>query len=645
MKRRVLVVDNHPLILKFMSTLLTGKGYEVKTAEDGLSALDILQTYAPQIIFIDLVMPNIDGKKLCQIIRRIPGYRDVFIVILSAIAVEEELDIVGLGANACIAKGPLDEMARNVALALDQSERAKARGCLGSAILGKDVAPRAITKELLTEKRHFELILESLAEGIVEITRETRIVYLNRVAKNLVQKPEENVLGSIFKELFSEGDRDTIHKLLNFGAGGNGTVLTLDKPVKLGNKQISLRLIPIQEEQRAIILLNDVSEHKRMESLLQQTHKMEAIGVLAGGLAHDFNNILMAVLGNISLAKQYAEPLGGALYRKLEEAERASLRAQDLTQQLLTFSRGGAPIKKTVSMASLIRESATFALRGSNVRCEISIQEGLWPVEVDEGQMSQVVHNLIINADQAMPDGGTVTVKAGNILLDERNSQGMPPGRYIFISIKDEGIGIPENLLPRIFDPYFTTKQKGSGLGLAMVYSIVKKHEGHVTVESQVKQGTEVRVYLPASWNRVSAPKRVDVRPQAGRGRVLLMDDEELVVTTVRDMLEYLGYECVIARDGEEAIRIYTTAIETGNPFDVVIMDLTVPGKMGGKTAVKRLLEIDPNMKAVVSSGYSNDPVMARFEQFGFRGVVTKPYRIEQLSEVLGRVLHKNRQS
>ena len=347
-------------------------------------------------------------------------------------------------------------------------------------------------------------------------------------------------------------------------------------------------------------------------------------------------------MGNISLAEMYVEtgkPAAKVLER-LKEAERASMRAGELTQQLLTFSRGGKPIKKITSIADLLRDSANLALSGSNIRCKFSMPEDLWSVEIDEGQMNQVIRNITINADQAMASGGTVTVNAGNMIVGSQHGLPLSDGEYVKISIEDHGIGIPEADLPKIFDPYFTTKQKGNGLGLAICYSIVKKHNGYIAVESQIGVGTTFHIYLPAYQEEVLM-KEEDRKgkPIMGEGRILVMDDEEMVRMTAQNTISSLGYKVAVAVDGTEAIELYKAAIESGNPFDAAIIDLTVAGGMGGKWTINRLVEIDPEVKAIVSSGYSNDPVMIRFEEYGFRGVIAKPYKIKELSEVLHRVI------
>jgi CheY-like chemotaxis protein len=333
--------------------------------------------------------------------------------------------------------------------------------------------------------------------------------------------------------------------------------------------------------------------------------------------------------------------VGDKIHERLGEAEKASVRAKDLTQQLLTFSKGGAPVKRTASIPDLLRDSVWFALSGSNVRCDLSIPGDLWPVEVDQGQISQVIHNLIINADQAMPAGGIIKVYAQNVFVEQQHR--LPPaalGRtYVRLSVQDEGIGIPAENLTRVFDPYFTTKQKGSGLGLATCYSILKNHDGYITVESEMGQGTTFHAYLPATSKKRIRRRETREGPVVGRGLILVMDDEEILRNFVGDLLDYLGYEVEFAVDGEETIDLYVKAMEAGDPFDCVIMDLTIPGGMGGREAIQKLREIDPEVTAVVSSGYSDDPVMADFERHGFRGVVAKPYDAGQLSEVLHRVI------
>ena len=387
-----------------------------------------------------------------------------------------------------------------------------------------------------------------------------------------------------------------------------------------------------------IIQMVDITDRKRMEEELLKVQKLESIGVLAGGIAHDLNNLLTAVVGNISLARLYEDP--SEKNRRLAEAERASMRIKDLTQQLLTFSRGGAPIRKTASIAGLLRDSARFVLRGSNVLCEFSIADDLWIVEIDEGQMNQVISNIIINADQVMASGGTVKVSAENMTVGTEHGLPLTDGEYVKISIEDHGIGIPEAELPKIFDPFFTTKQAGSGLGLATSYSIVEKHDGHITVESGLGVGTTFHIYIPAAPEQVlTQEKREEKKPITGEGKILVMDDEKHVRDLAAEMLSSLGYRVTTAIDGAEAIELYKNSRYSGNPFDAVILDLTVPGGMGGKEAVQKLMEIAPEVKAIVSSGYSNDPVLSDFRQYGFEGAIAKPYKTRELSVLLHKAI------
>lgn len=340
----------------------------------------------------------------------------------------------------------------------------------------------------------------------------------------------------------------------------------------------------------------------------------------------------------IMLAKIYTQP-GDEIFERLKEAENASLRARDLTQQLLTFSRGGAPIKKTAVISKLLEDTTLFALTGSNVRCEFFITGDLWPVEVDEGQVSQVINNLIINAGHAMPKGGVINVRAENIVLDAKQSLPLKEGKYIKISIEDQGVGISKEHLKQIFDPYFTTKQKGSGLGLATAYSVIKRHDGYVQVESELEVGTTFNIYLPASLKKILMEKELRERIHTGKGKILVMDDEEIVREVAGEMIKVLGYEVEFAKDGAEAIELYKKAKESAQPFEAIIMDLTIPGGMGGKKTIQELIKIDPEIRAIVSSGYSNDPVMADYRKYGFRGIVAKPYKLKELGEILYNVI------
>ncbi|HBF42929.1 MAG TPA: hypothetical protein DDW42_04740 [Desulfobacteraceae bacterium] len=380
-------------------------------------------------------------------------------------------------------------------------------------------------------------------------------------------------------------------------------------------------------------------EKQEMEQEILKAQKVESIGILAAGIAHDFNNILTAISGNISLAKIYLKPEEKA-YKKLIQAEKAFHQAKDLTQQLSTLSKNGvSPNKETISIAKLIKDTAGFALAGSNVRCEYFLPDDLYHVEVDEGQLNQVINNLVINAGQAMPGGGRISLRAKNVTIKRGNSFTLKEGKYIKISIRDQGVGIPKADLPRIFDPYFTTKEKGSGLGLATSYSIIKKHDGYINVKSEPDVGTTFNIYVPASGHGDLSRINKDEKPLIGNGKILIMDDKKEIRELTGELLKSIGYDVDFATDGFEAIEFYKTARESRRPFDAVIVDLTVPGGMGARETIQKLRNIDPGVKAIVSSGYTSDPVMVDFKEYGFSDFIAKPFKIEELSKTLQKTI------
>ena len=390
-------------------------------------------------------------------------------------------------------------------------------------------------------------------------------------------------------------------------------------------------------------LCREIAERRRAEDELIKAQKLESLGVFAGGIAHDFNNILTGILGNLSFARMQLSP-SNSIAKRLEECEKASVRASELTQQLLTFARGGEPVKKLIAPAPLIREAASFVLRGSNVRSVIDLAEELWSVEADGGQLCQALHNLLINAMQAMADGGVVTVRGGNEKLEADNPHRLPPGAYVKITVEDHGCGIHRENFVRIFDPYFTTKAQGSGLGLASVYSIVKRHGGTVEVSSAIGIGSSFDIHLPASPGKriedVAVKGAVDL--PAG-GRILIMDDEGFIREIATEILQYMGYDVESCTEGREAVERFQEARKRNSPFAGVILDLTIPGGMGGKETALLLLEIDPDVVLIVSSGYSNDPVIANYRQYGFRGAIRKPFDADTLARELKRLISKKR--
>jgi len=393
------------------------------------------------------------------------------------------------------------------------------------------------------------------------------------------------------------------------------------------------------------MVFSDITEKLQTEQSLQKIEKLESLGTLAGGIAHDFNNMLSGFFGNLSLAKIHLNNNDKA-YKYIELAESAIDKATGLTNQLLTFARGGEPVKKITNIGKLIKETAEFSLRGSNIKLQIPKKNNLWLCDVDEGQIGQVISNLVINAKQAMPEGGKISISAENYSNFNLDNNILEPGNYLKIVVEDQGIGIPNKHLEKIFDPYFTTKQEGNGLGLATVFSIISKHKGQIEAQSVHGEGTKFIVYLPAVDETETINVQSNQSPEPvlenKNIRILLMDDEDMVREMAGEMIELLGHSVDHSCDGSEAIEKYQSALNNNNPYDVVIMDLTIPGGMGGKEATKKILEIDKNAKIMVSSGYSTDPVVANYKEFGFKWFVNKPYLLEDLQKALSQVLSEN---
>ena len=499
---------------------------------------------------------------------------------------------------------------------------------------------------LAAEKERLAVTLRAMAEGVVTTDIDGRVQFMNPAAATFTDWNATAAIGRAVSEVCDLSNDHTGQPVdVPVARVARGDIVAdLPPQTRLTARDGTRGLVagccaPIHHlDSRVtgmVLVLRDVTERERLEQELVRATRLESVGVLAGGIAHDFNNILTAVMGNLGLAAADV-PATTEAGRSLRAAEKAALRARDLTQQLLTFAKGGEPLRAAVRLEGIIREMTAFALHGSQVKPVYDLAPDLWPAEVDKGQIGRVVQNLVINAVQAMPVGGALRIAARNERVGEAGPAPLAPGAYILIEITDTGTGIAPEYLERIFDPYFTTKQTGSGLGLAAVYSVVKKHQGHVAVESRLGVGTTFRVWLPASQGTpASEPPEPAAGPTALKGRVLFMDDEESIRRMAVSLMGRFGLDVVGVGDGAEAVKHFCEAREAGKPFSVVVMDLTVPGGMGGREAIARLREIDPNVKAIVSSGYSSDPVLANYRAHGFCGVVAKPYRFDDFGRVL----------
>jgi len=498
---------------------------------------------------------------------------------------------------------------------------------------------------LADERQRLTVTLRSIGDGVITTDRNGRIVLLNQVAEELCGWPETEALGRPLPEVFRLVD----HRSGQAVANPVDKVLATGELVELANhvaivardgtvRRIADSGAPIIDLDGqiigAVLVFRDVTEKERLVEESFRAQKLESVGVLAGGIAHDFNNILTAVYGNVSLALRQL-PAGQPVAELLEAAEKAIIRASGLSRQLLTFAKGGAPVRQIVRLAAVIRESAELALRGSNVRAEIKIADDFWPAEADSGQIAQVVQNIVVNSRQAMAEGGVLHLCCENF---HGSPPGLGKGDWLRITFADQGPGIPAELRARIFDPYFTTKREGSGLGLAICHAIASKHDGTITVAPNPGGGTVFTLFLPAATGAAGAQAEpAAAMPRVVPHRVLVMDDEPIVAEVLRKMLESLGHLVTVAGDGAAAEAAWEQGLREGRGYDWGILDLTVPGGLGGLYAVKAILRLDPQAKLIVASGYADDPVLADPGGYGFRGRLVKPCRLEELEAIVGR--------
>lgn len=514
---------------------------------------------------------------------------------------------------------------------------------------------KSIKNALAAEKERLDVTLTSIGEGVISTDIHGNVVTINKAAETLTGYSREEAVSLSLDSVCRVVDETTgmpyecfFQKIIDTHG-----VINFKKHCLLRSKvgsdyQVELSIAPVISHEDDVIgmvlVFSNVTEKLKLESELFKIRKLESLGMLAGGIAHDFNNILTGIITNLFMAK-CTLPQTSENYNLLVDAEKACFRASRLTKQLLTFSKGGAPMKEVSSIRAIIEDTVGFCLSGSNATYSLELPDDLLAVNIDKGQIDQVINNLLLNALQAMPSGGMITVKAENVTLTKDMSEpailrnpSMKPGRYVKVSVIDEGAGIPRKDIEKIFDPYFTTKPKGTGLGLTTSYAIIKNHDGMITVDSEIEQGSVFSFYLPAldvSLENSSSP--ASIKPQKG-GKILVMDDDDAVRAVVSQILRGYGYQVHCVASGNEAMQLYKEALIDA-PFDVVIMDLTIPGGMGGKDVLRLLLDVDPSIKAIVTSGYSNDPIMSDYNDYGFAGVIAKPFVIDEFINVIETVI------
>ena len=621
---KILLVEDHPGSRRNLQRLIAKRGHEVVAVGSAEEAEAALAADSFPFLILDWMLPGKSGVDLCRELRTQPSGDEMFILLVTARADTADLEqALEAGANDYLTK-PLDVGLLNVRISVAErqirelTERNQARAALQESA-------RTMTN-----------ILEKTTDGFFAVDSEWKLTYVNAEAEAMVGRKRDELLGGLlwerFPELVGSLSQENYEKVM-----AERVAIEFEANDSSGKTWYEVHAYP--SNGGVSVFFRDISERKKSESERLTTSKLESLGTLAGGIAHDLNNILTVISGNIGLAQIEAPSDSGSLLGFLSKAGQAAQHAAHLSSQLLTFSKGGAPLKKVVSMGELLEHSAEFALYGSNLRAECDISVDLWKAEVDAAQIEQVVNALMLNAREAMLRGGTVRVRARNVVMEENPNALLPAGRYIKVTVTDRGAGISDELRAKIFDPYFTTKPTSTGLGLAISYSIVKKHGGLLLLESSSAEGSVFAFYLRATEHAVSTPEaRASGRPfHYNHQRILVMDDEAAIRELTSQLLGTLGYEVTAVPDGLEAVRLYERALRRGEHFQAVILDATVRGGMGGVATIERLRSMDPKVNAIICSGYSDEAALSEFLAYGFRGALPKPFTRSELADALQR--------
>jgi PAS domain S-box-containing protein len=622
---KILLVEDHPGSRRNLQRLIEKRGHEVTAVGSAEEAEAALAHESFPFLILDWMLPGKSGVDLCRELRGRPNGDEMFILLVTAKADTEDLEqALEAGGNDYLTK-PLDVDLLDVRISVAERQI-------------RELAERNQARAALLESaRTMTNILEKTTDGFFAVDSEWKLTYVNAAAEAMLGRKRDDLLGGVlwerFPDLVGSAFQANYEKVM-----AEKVAIEFEASDPSGGTWYNVHAY--RSNGGVSIFFRDISERKRSETERLTTSKLESLGTLAGGIAHDLNNILTVISGNIGLAQIEAPVDSGNLLGFLSKAGQAAQHAAHLSSQLLTFSKGGAPLKKVVSMGELLEHSAEFSLYGSNLRADFDIAVDLWKAEVDAGQIEQVVNALILNAREAMPQGGTVRVRARNVVFKENTGAPLPAGRYVKVTISDRGPGISEELRTKIFDPYFTTKPTGTGLGLAISYSVVKKHGGLLVLENSSAEGAVFAFYLRASEGAAKAgpEPRAAARPyHYNHQRILVMDDEEAIRELTSQLLSTLGYEVTAVPDGLEAVRLYERALRKGEQFQAVILDATVRGGMGGVATIERLRSMDPKVNAIICSGYSDEAALSEFLAYGFRGALPKPFTRSELADALQR--------
>jgi len=634
---RILVIDDEAQNREILTRRLKAEGYQVEAVGDTDGAMAALAAQVFDLVLLDVLIPGKDGYTFLKELRQDSTKKELPVIMLSGVA---DVDRIA----ACIEAGADDYLTKPFNAVL---LRARVAMCLEKKRL-RDSEGMVLSR-LREESERLNVTLSSIGEAVISTNMDGVITLFNHGAERMLGWLNREAMGKdlyAVVPLLSAEDGDPITNLQT-------TVIDCGSPVAFSSGLIvknrdgkpipvSVRAAPMRDVngwiRGVVLVLHDGTERERFAQEILRSSKLESLSILAGGIAHEYNNILTSIFGHISLAQM--EAVSEAVSYRLRATEEAAIRAKHLTRQLLTFARGGDPIRRTIRIDDVIRQAASFAVRNSKVQCEFSLPDILPAVDADPDQISQVIHNLVLNAEQAMNGEGVITLYACQEVLEAERGI-LKPGRYLRIAVHDTGIGIPESIITQIFDTFFTTKPHSSGLGLSAAYSIIRKHSGAIEVSSVPAEETTFHVWIPlASVADEIAPGSV---PTPFGARILVIDDEEQIREVLQGVLELAGYEIEVAKEGKEALEKYDHAVSINRPFDMIIMDLVMPNGMGGREAIIHVRERDALIPVLVSSGYSNDPVMARFQDFGFSGVLPKPYRMRDLLHAMAILIHKAR--